>query len=172
MKAIRNITPVAVLLVAITTMLAAGKPLPARLATLAPSVAHANEGPCTLASLKGAYGLQGSGTIPSKLAPNLPPPPYVFGQVGTVVFDGMGNFSASSIQNFGGATVPATETGTYVVNSDCSGTFTINTSLGLLVHDAIVVTDRGQRFITTERTHSLSSIVAGKSWETDCNRKL
>jgi hypothetical protein len=39
MKAIRNITPVAVLLVAITTMLAAGKPLPARLATLAPSVA-------------------------------------------------------------------------------------------------------------------------------------
>jgi len=62
----------------------------------------------------------------------------------------MGNFSASSIQNFGGATVPATESGTYVVNSDCSGTFTINTSLGLLVHDAIAVTDRGQRFITTE----------------------
>ena|SRR5215472_245833 len=53
MKAIRNITPVAVLLVAITTMLAAGKPLPARLATVPPSVAHANEGPCSLAILKG-----------------------------------------------------------------------------------------------------------------------
>ncbi len=150
MKAIGHMTPIAVLLVAIITMLTAGKPVPARFATLAPSVVHANEGPCSVASLKGTYGWQGEGTILAQLAPSLPPPPYVFGQVGTIVFDGEGNFSASSTQNFGGAAVPATETGTYVVNSDCSGTFTIHTSLGLVVHDAIVVTGRGQRFVTAE----------------------
>ena len=118
--------------------------------TLTSSVVHANEGPCSVASLKGAYGFQGVGTILTQLAPNLPPPPYAFGQVGAIVFDGTGNFSASSMQNFGGAAVPATETGTYLVNSDCSGSFTVNTSLGLVVHDAIVVTGSGQRFITTE----------------------
>jgi len=99
---------------------------------------------------KGAHGFQGSGTILSQLVPNLPPPPYVFGQVGTIVFDGTGNFSASSIQNFGGATVPATQTGTYEVNSDCTAAWTVQTSLGLVVHDALVVTDRGQGFVTTE----------------------
>jgi len=150
MKAIRNIAPIAVLLVAIITVLAVGKPSPARFATLTPSVVHANEGPCSVASLKGAYGFQGSGTVLSQVAPNLPPPPFVFGQVGIATFDGKGNFSASSTQNFGGAAVPATETGTYEVNSDCTAAWTVQTSLGLVVHDALVVTDRGQGFVTTE----------------------
>jgi len=149
MKAIRNITPIAVWLVAIITVLAAGKPSPARFATLAPSVVHANEGPCSVASLKGTYGWQGEGTILAQLD-SLPPPPAVFGQVGIATFDGKGNFSASSTQNFGGAAVPATETGTYEVNSDCTAAWTVQTSLGLVVHDAVVVTDSGQGFITTE----------------------
>ena len=149
MKAIRNIIPIAVLLVAIITVLAVGKPSPARFATLTSSVVHANEGPCSVASLKGTYGWQGEGTILAQLD-SLPSPPAVFGQVGIVTFDGKGNFSASSTQNFGGAAVPATETGTYEVNSDCTAAWTVQTSLGLVVHDAVVVTDRGQGFITTE----------------------
>ena len=46
--------------------------------------------------------------------------------------------------------MPATETGTSEVNSDYTAAWTVQTRLGLVVHDAVVVTDRGQGFITTE----------------------
>jgi hypothetical protein len=58
----------------------------------------------------------------------------------------------SSTVNIGGAVLNAVPfTGTYTVQSDCTGTVTLDVpSVGLTIHEAIVVIGGGQRFIGTE----------------------
>ncbi len=116
-------------------------------------VVHAqNEnGGCSLASLNGPYAVEGQGTVVASLGPNFPAPPFPFGEASLVRFNGNGSGSATATVNFGGVVlnaVPATIT--YAVRSDCTGNLTVNTSLGLAVHEAFVVTGGGQRFITTD----------------------
>ena len=40
--------------------------------------------------------------------------------------------------------------GTYTVNSDCTANFTIQSSIGLTIHDDVVVIDGGRRFESIE----------------------
>jgi hypothetical protein len=93
------------------------------LAALAP--ASANAAVCTNKMLAGAYGVTVQGTKLAGVG-------FVGQQVGVALatYDGNGNFTQIDTVTIAGNVVsdfthtPAT--GTYTVNSDCTGTFTIN----------------------------------------------
>ncbi len=103
---------------------------------------------CSLASLHGAYAVAGQGTLVTSL-PGIPAPaPWAESSIAS--FDGAGGFSGKGTVNLGGVVLNVTFTGTYTVNSDCTGDVTINTNLELTVHHAIVVIGGGRRFIETE----------------------
>ena len=72
-----------------------------------------NGGRCSNRTLKGGYGELLSGTI-------LGYGPFTV--VGVATFDGNGNWSRVETSNVNGQVFPETLTGTYTVNSDCSGT--------------------------------------------------
>jgi len=119
-----------------------------RIAGLATPVVRADGG-CSLDSLNGPYATEGQGTVVAQL-PGFPTPPFPFGEVVVDHFNGAGSFFGDAKVNAGGVVLDVPVTGTYTVNSDCTGTLTVNTSLGLVLHNAIVVIGGGQRVILTE----------------------
>src|SRR5260370_35549965 len=94
--------------------------------------------------------MEGQGAVVAH-CPGFPAPPAQQGGVAIANVNGAGSFSGSATLNIGGLVLNSVPfTGTYTVNSDCTGTTTVNTSLGLTLHNAIVVIGGGQRFIETE----------------------
>jgi hypothetical protein len=94
---------------------------------------------CTNFSLAGtfAYTTTGSITAPSALA-------GPFASVGTQTFDGQGGTTAKAMVSQNGNIIPVTITGTYSVNPDCTGTFTLQLSpIGLTTHVFFVI-DHGE----------------------------
>lgn len=149
MKFSRKVRLIAISMGAIVAVLAVGNlPWP-KLAIPGRAIVRADGG-CSAASLNGAYAVEGQGTVVAQL-PGFPAPPFPFGEATRARFNGDGTGSASATVNFGGtvlSAVPATIT--YAVNPDCTGNLTVNTTLGLSVHEAFVVIGGGQRFITTQ----------------------
>ncbi len=88
-------------------------------------VVHAAAG-CTLATLRGNYAFIYTGAgAPGHSLRGLNNAPSA--AVGVLAFDGAGNLSASYTVVFNGAAAETTsvpDTGTYTVNSDCTGTLT------------------------------------------------
>jgi hypothetical protein len=84
------------------------------------SPAQAADKGCSNATVRGSYSQNGSGVV---VAP--PDQAGPFANVGTLVFDGNGGLTGTLIANSNGSSSPATETGTYTVNSDCTGTYTV-----------------------------------------------
>jgi hypothetical protein len=110
------------------------------------SAALAQAGSCSDASLKGKYGQNVSGEL-------LPGPGVVLAQNGVAMttFNGHGEFSQVDFVVIDGAPQSSTfqtETGTYKVNSDCTGTATINYSDGSKIDLELVVVDQGREFRT------------------------
>jgi hypothetical protein len=110
------------------------------------SATLAQAGPCSDASLKGKYGQNISGEL-------LPGPGVVLPQNGVAMtnFDGHGGFSQVDFVVINGApqsSVFQTETGTYKVNSDCTGTATINYPDGSKIDLELVVVNQGREFRT------------------------
>jgi hypothetical protein len=95
---------------------------------------EAAQGMCSLATVQGSYALYGQGTITGSL-PGFPPPPILTNHSGIVTFDGVGNFSGSEMASLNGLIGPATFTGTYTVNPNCTVTAELTNSLGLTVHE-------------------------------------
>jgi hypothetical protein len=86
---------------------------------IAPTVQASDKG-CSNYTLRGSYAQTGSGVItapPDQAGP--------FANVGTLVFDGNGGLTGTLVVSSNGSSSPATETGTYTVNSDCTGTYTV-----------------------------------------------
>jgi hypothetical protein len=84
---------------------------------IAPTVQASDKG-CSNNTLRGSYAQTGSGVItapPDQAGP--------FANVGTLVFDGNGGVTGVIVVN--GSSAQATEIGTYTVNSDCTGTYTV-----------------------------------------------
>jgi len=82
--------------------------------------AKADDKGCSNATLRGTYAQTGSGVItapPDQAGP--------FANVGTLIFDGNGGLTGALVASSNGTSSPATETGTYTVNSDCTGTYTV-----------------------------------------------
>jgi len=108
------------------------------------------QGGCSVATLTGNYSFTATGaTAPSRSGRgknNVP-----FAAVGVITFDGAGNFSDTYTVVLNGVASPASDVGTYTVNSDCSGTLT-DTTVNMHANLAIVsggsevfgiLTDRG-----------------------------
>jgi hypothetical protein len=97
--------------------------------------ANAQDRGCSDASLHGTFAYTSTGTI---VAPAFVAGPYA--EVGTQTFNGNGSvtFTLNTSQN--GNVGPGTATGSYKVNSDCTGTFT-ETSNGFTSHFTFVIDD-------------------------------
>ena len=108
----------------------------AALALGMPLGAKAQSKGCSNATLKGSFSHRGSGSVTA-------PPPLAgpFAGVGTDTFDGNGNITGSATVSINGNIVPLTETGTYKVNPDCTGTFTVAFSTGGTTTVSFVITD-------------------------------
>ena len=94
---------------------------------LAPAVKAADKG-CTNASLKGTFSHVGTGFI-TGVGP--------LAGAGTDTFDGNGGITATASLSVNGKIGQVTATGTYKVNPDCTGTYTIpgGTTLFFVIDD-------------------------------------
>ena len=105
---------------------------------IAPTAKADNNKGCSNATLKGTFAHMANGFITA--------PPAMAGPlagVGTDIFDGNGGITASTATlNINGNVVPLTATGTYKVNPDCTGTYTI-TGQGGTTRLALVIADNG-----------------------------
>jgi hypothetical protein len=105
---------------------------------------------CSLSTLKGTYSVQGQGTIVAQL-PGFPAPPFPFAELAVDLFDGAGNVSGNATVNIDGVVVQATVAGTYTLRSDCTGTLSLQTSVGLPVNESLVVLrNGGLRLVDTD----------------------
>jgi uncharacterized protein (AIM24 family) len=66
-----------------------------------------------------------------------------FAGVNLEAFDGNGKMTATGYASLNGSIVPATANGTYTVNPDCTGTYSVQNSLGLTVHAFFVIDEGG-----------------------------
>ena len=86
---------------------------------IAPLARADNKG-CTNASLKGTFSHMGTGFV--KAGP--------LAGVGADTFDGNGGITGTASLSINGTIVSLTETGTYKVNPDCTGTYTVSSAGG------------------------------------------
>jgi|HubBroStandDraft_6_1064221.scaffolds.fasta_scaffold1272904_1 hypothetical protein len=84
---------------------------------VAPAAKAADKG-CTAASLLGTFAYTSQGTL---VAPPVIAGPYA--ELGTQTFDGKGGVTFNLMASQNGNIGPGTDTGTYTVNPDCTGTF-------------------------------------------------
>jgi uncharacterized protein YdeI (BOF family) len=100
--------------------------------------AKANEG-CSNATLKGTFADKDTGFITS--------PPAVagpFAGVNVETFDGNGALTGHGMVSLNGEIAQQSYTGTYTVNSDCTGTYTVEISpFGLTTHAFFVIAGDG-----------------------------
>jgi len=79
---------------------------------------------CSNASLRGSFGYTVTGQVTASNPPFVAGP---FGAVGRLVFDGAGNVSTTRTFSDAGFVVQGDKgTGTYKLNSDCTGSFNIS----------------------------------------------
>jgi len=99
-------------------------------------------GGCSPATLQGAYGLQGQGTVYGA-TPGLPPPPFPGAHIGVLTADGAGNMTGSDTMMLDGVVMPDIFTVAYTVRPNCAYTSTITTSIGVF-HETGVITGTGK----------------------------
>ena len=98
---------------------------------------------CSNASLSGSFGYTNTGTILA--GPDTGP----FGGVGRQAFDGKGNTQATATVSVNGNIFHVNIKGTYVVNSDCTGSMVLTVSAGpetFTNHVDLVVVPGGAEF--------------------------
>ena len=125
------------------------------------SAASAQSSTCNLTTLKGSFGYSSTGTLLKNYV--LPPFAGPFAEVGIQSFDGSGGTSATATLSSNGNIVPVTVTGTYTVNSDCTGTVTLLISpFDATVHADLVIDKNGNAFQAIETEPGL--IVTRMAW--------
>ena len=101
---------------------------------------------CNESSLKGTFAFTGSGSVvtPAQLA-------GPFAEVGTQTFDGRGTTQYTATLSLNGNVIPVTATGNYTVNSDCTGTMTVQVApFGATVHIFFAIATSGTEFHAIE----------------------
>jgi hypothetical protein len=120
------------------------------LALAAAPIAEAAGNRCSDAMLQGTFADKDTGLITAPAALAGP-----FAGVSLETFDGNGGMTTTGFVSLNGNIIPGTSTGTYKVNPDCTGTYTVQNSLGLTIHAFFVIDDGGnemQDFITDPGT--------------------
>jgi hypothetical protein len=123
----------------------------------------ATPGTCSLATLKGTYGVWEQGTIVGQL-PSLPPPPFPWASSALPTYDGAGSFSGSFTASFDGAIVPGTFTGKYQVNADCTYSDQFTPLPGLVIQHKGTITGRGM-FQGINYIHTEAGVVASGTFK-------
>jgi len=122
------------------------------------TTAHAQNKGCSNDSLRGTFAYTSTGFIAS--------PPEIAGplvEVGTQSFDGTGNTTATATLSQNGNILPVTITGTYVVHSDCTGTFTLQVApIGVTVHVTFAIDSNLNEFQAIETDTGLVITRIGK----------
>jgi hypothetical protein len=112
----------------------------AALTVLAFGASPAMYAQCSDATLKGSYAEKDNGFIM-----NTPPTaPSLFAGVNLDSFDGKGTITARGFATVDGSGGQQTETGTYTVHPDCTGTYQVTISPGgFTAHASFVIDDDG-----------------------------
>ena len=108
--------------------------------------AKADDKGCSNATLQGTFAYTSTGFITA-------PPDFAgpFAETGTQIFDGRGGTTGVVTLSQNGNILPVTIKGTYTVNPDCTGTFTLQVSpIGVTVHVFFVIDDSGNGFQAIE----------------------
>ncbi len=101
---------------------------------------------CSNGILRGTFAFTGTGSFVSPAALAGP-----FAEVGTQNFDGRGATTYTATLSQNGNIVPVSATGTYTVNSDCTGTMTLLVApFGATVHIFFAIADGGNEFHAIE----------------------
>ena len=106
---------------------------------------------CSNATLNGAYGVSISGTRPAPVGNGNFLPGYIEQVIGVVIqtFDGQGNFSQTdNVKGTVSGIIPNRPgSGTYSVNADCTGTYTVNNKgVPFPIVTQMVIVDGGAEF--------------------------
>jgi hypothetical protein len=96
---------------------------------------------CSLSTLTGTFAYTVTGSFVAAPAPVGP-----YAEVGAQTFDGNGGTTTAGMSNTNGSPAPATSTGTYTVNSDCTGTFTLQIAPGITAHYFFVIALTGTEY--------------------------
>jgi hypothetical protein len=105
------------------------------------SSAQAQDCPNLNLTLRGTFGYSSTGALLPIYAQHFAGP---FAEVGSQTFDGSGGTHATATLSANGNVLRVTIDGTYTVNSDCTGSMTLNVSpLGATVHVDLVVDANG-----------------------------
>lgn len=103
---------------------------------------------CSAATLTGPYGYSLGGTYYDAQGYS-----YVFASAGRMIFDGSGNITGADTINNDGSPARRQYAGSYVVNSDCTGTVTLTTTGATAsTHGDIVLVSGGKEvnFVQTD----------------------
>jgi hypothetical protein len=126
------------------------------LALVVAPAANASHTRCSLATLRGTFADKDTGFILSASTVASP-----FAGVNLETFDGNGTLTGSGIGSLNGEIVPVTYVGTYTVNRDCTGTYTVEVSpLGLTTHAFFVIADGGNelQIVITDQGTAITCI--------------
>ena len=93
------------------------------------------------ATLPGTFAYTVTGAFVAAPAPLGP-----YAEAGAQTFDGNGNTTATGMSSTNGNIGPANSTGTYTVNADCTGTFTLQIAPGITAHYFFVIADSGAEY--------------------------
>jgi hypothetical protein len=144
------------------------------------------DGLCSKATLKGPYGFIGGGEILGLLDSTntlFPfPTPLIYDDVALVTFDGNGGFTRTDVGNINGVpkagstTFNPHQTGTYTVNSDCTGTMSVRyltggpVAAGVATDMNIVITSDGTQVdaVVYRASVPTASSAPGYSCPMDC----
>lgn len=116
---------------------------------------------CTNASIKGVYGILGSG-LNGSLQPAT--------GITRIVVDGAGNATGSATKSIDGTLVTYTVTGTYQLNKNCTGTSTWTNQDNNTEHDNIYMNNgnKGAFLIQTDANHVQSSVAVAQGATVVC----
>jgi hypothetical protein len=83
-----------------------------------PAVWAVTPGTCSVATLKGAFGDFGQGTVLVDMG--FGPPPFPALVAGVLTYDGAGHYTSTFWGSFAGVSFQSTDSGTYTVEPDCT----------------------------------------------------
>ena len=124
--------------------------------TRKPVVVHAQSTGCDASSLKGAYGYRVNGTAYDSQYYT-----YLFGAVGRLTFDGAGALTGTDTLSADGQILRGrTITGTYTMNSDCTGSVVLTNSSLTMNFDVVSVNNGSEwDLVQTDSSFILTGVM-------------
>jgi hypothetical protein len=112
--------------------------------------------PCSNRTIRGDFGIKFNGASDAGGA---------IASVTRISFDGSGNFTGADVSSFGGHIIRRTLTGTYQVNSDCTGTLEFLSNVSTPPHTApgdFVIVRGGDEFFIINSEEGVTANGVGK----------